>query len=189
MTCAAGGINRTYRVGTIMSIEDHISISIMAGQGPLIGPNLISRGPRFVGMSDTYDRAYRNLLAQCAADLKRGDPEVFGDIDLQSGVYFLVSGPQYESRAECRMIHMLGGDAVGMSTIGEVMVARHEGLKVLGLSLISNMSVLDREPPVGVEMDASVGKANHQEVLDASERYSAQVAGLVKEFVKRVEVE
>ncbi|NLA82378.1 MAG: purine-nucleoside phosphorylase, partial [Clostridiaceae bacterium] len=134
LTNAAGGVNLGFSQGALMLISDHINYS---GQNPLIGPNLESFGPRFPDMSDIYSRTMRDKLKEEAR--REG-------IDLEEGVYAMYSGPNYETPAEIRMLRGFGADAVGMSTVPEALVACHAGLKVLGISCITNMAagVLDQ---------------------------------------------
>jgi purine-nucleoside phosphorylase len=128
VTNAAGGLNESFAAGDIMLITDHINLT---GTNPLIGPNDDSLGPRFPDMSETYDAKLLKLAKQVAA--RKGIP-------LREGVYVGVSGPNYETPAELRFLSMIGGDAVGMSTVHEVIVARHAGLRVLGVSCISDVA-------------------------------------------------
>lgn len=134
VTNAAGGVNLSYRVGDLMLMEDHINLM---GTNPLIGPNLDCLGERFPDMSRAYSPALR-ALAKAQAD-RMG-------LELREGVYAGLTGPSYETPAEIRMLRILGADAVGMSTVPEVIAARHMGIEVLGISLITNMAagVLDQ---------------------------------------------
>lgn len=134
ITNAAGGVNLNFSQGALMLISDHINYS---GQNPLIGPNDDRFGPRFPDMSDIYTKTMREALKKEAA--REG-------IDLEEGVYVMYSGPNYETPAEIRMFRAFGADAVGMSTVPEALVARHAGMKVLGISCITNMAagVLDQ---------------------------------------------
>ena len=134
VTNAAGGVDLRFRVGDLMLIEDHINFM---GRNPLIGPNDPDFGPRFCDMSYTYAPALRLLAEQTAADM---------GIELRRGVYLAVSGPSYETPAEIRAFRTLGANAVGMSTVPEVIAASHCGLRVLAFSLITNMAagVLDQ---------------------------------------------
>jgi len=138
VTNAAGGLNPSFNVGDIMVINDHISFVGLAGQNPLVGKNMEHFGARFPATSDAYDFSLRHLAFKAANDLKLID-------HMQEGCYCFVSGPSYETRAEARYLQMIGGDAVGMSTVPEVLVARHCGIKVLGLSLITN-AVITKAP-------------------------------------------
>lgn len=128
ITNAAGGVNRDFEGGSLMVITDHINLM---GDNPLIGENLDSFGPRFPDMSEAYCREYREKAFEIGEKL---------DIPMERGVYVGFSGPNYETPAEVRMARILGGDAVGMSTVPEVIAARHCGIKVLGISCITNMA-------------------------------------------------
>ncbi len=130
VTNAAGGLNETFRAGDVMLITDHINFVGMAGANPLRGPNDETLGPRFPDMSQAYDSVLCEL-ARAVARQKR--------MTLREGVYVMLAGPSYESPADVRMLRLLGADAVGMSTVPEVIVARHGGMRVLGLSLIANV--------------------------------------------------
>jgi purine-nucleoside phosphorylase len=149
LTNAAGGLNPAFGVGDIMLIEDHINFVGMAGVNPLRGPNLDEFGPRFPAVNRTYTLALRKLAEQVAA--AQGIP-------LQHGVYAVLSGPNFESPAEIRMLRLLGIDAVGMSTVPEALVAHHAGIDVLALSTITNVTV--------DALDAGV-EPTHDEVIDA----------------------
>lgn len=149
LTNAAGGVNQEFSVGDLMLINDHINFVGMAGNNPLMGPNDESIGPRFPGMSQAYDRELRKLAKSTALKL---------DIPLQEGVYAAVSGPNFETPAEIRMFRTVGADAVGMSTVHEVLVARHSGIDVMACSGITNVAI------DSVDTDAD---ANHEEVLEA----------------------
>jgi purine-nucleoside phosphorylase len=149
VTNAAGGINPSYRAGDLMLIQDHIGLMAMTGGNPLWGPNDDSLGPRFPPMNNAYDPALRRLALKVADEL---------GIALHQGVYVGLGGPAFETPAEVRFLRLMGGDAVGMSTVPEVIVARHMGMRVLGISGISNASVH--------ELDAAE-EASHEEVLAA----------------------
>ncbi len=133
LTNAAGGIDPDFDAGDLMLITDHINLS---GENPLLGPNLDRFGDRFPPMTDAYDPTLRAAAIEAAA--RTG-------ITLREGVYVMLSGPAYETRAELRMLRALGGDAVGMSTAHEAMVARHAGRRVLGISLVTNKATGDEE--------------------------------------------
>ena len=145
LTNAAGGVNLSYKPGTLMLISDHINLS---GANPLIGPNLEKFGPRFPDVSDLYTASLRTAIKEKAAAAA---------IPLEEGVYLMCSGPNYETPAEIRAFRTLGADAVGMSTVPEALVAGHSGLQVVGVSCITNMAagVL----PV---------KLNHAEVVETA---------------------
>ncbi|MCL2671393.1 MAG: purine-nucleoside phosphorylase [Clostridiales bacterium] len=135
ITNAAGGVNMNFHPGSLMLISDHINYS---GSNPLIGPNDDAWGPRFPDQSDTYSRALRIRLREMAAA---------EGIELEEGVYMMFSGPCFETPAEVRMARIVGADAVGMSTVPEAIVAAHCGMRVLGISLITNMAagILDQK--------------------------------------------
>ncbi|SCU81393.1 LAME_0B06876g1_1 [Lachancea meyersii CBS 8951] len=178
VTNACGAVNPNYRVGDLMCLNDHINLPGLAGQHPLRGPNFEEYGPRFQSLSDGYDLAFRKLLFAKRYELGLQRP-------LHEGVYTYVSGPTFETRAEARMIRMLGGDVVGMSTVPEVIVARHCGLKVLALSLVTNQVVVN--PPASALDENPVpidrGKATHEEVLEAGFLASVDVERLVEAVV------
>ncbi len=134
VTNAAGGINPDFVPGDVMLITDHLNLAGMSGLNPLIGPNLDEIGPRFPDMSQAYDRA----LAGHARDAARKE-----GITLREGVYAGLSGPSFETPADLRFLRVAGADSVGMSTVPEVTVARHGGMRVLGFSGISNKANLD----------------------------------------------
>lgn len=139
LTNAAGAVNTSYEPGDIMIIEDHIKLT---GASPVRGRNIEEFGPRFFDMTDTYTKEYRKLAKEVSDSL---------GMNLKEGVYFYCTGPQFESPAEIRAIRVLGGDAVGMSTVTEAITAAHCGMKVLGLSLISNMAAGVLDQPVTTE--------------------------------------
>lgn len=149
VTNAAGGLNSAFRPGDLMLIVDHIGLMAMTGGNPLWGPNDDSLGPRFPAMNKAYDPALRKLALQVAAEQ---------GIELRQGVYVGLGGPTFETPAEVRFLRLIGGDACGMSTVPEVIVARHMGLRVLGISGISNVAIADPD---------AEEEANHEEVLMA----------------------
>ncbi|HCX78298.1 MAG TPA: purine-nucleoside phosphorylase [Firmicutes bacterium] len=161
VTNAAGGINPAFSVGDLMLITDHIN---MSGDNPLIGPNPQRFGPRFPDMSRAYAMECRELAKKAAEMLK---------LDLQQGVYISVTGPCFETPAEIRSFRRLGADAVGVSTVPEVIAAVHAGMKVLGISCITNMAA-----GLGAE------KLNHQEVIDVTTRVQSQFRALVAKIVE-----
>jgi purine-nucleoside phosphorylase len=152
LTNAAGSVNVNYKPGELMIIRDHINY---LGSNPLIGPNLDELGPRFPDMTDAYDPELGEIAERACR--KAGIP-------CRSGVYIAFTGPSYESPAEIKMARTLGADAVGMSTVPEVIAARHMGLRVLGLSCITNMAA-------GVLKQ----KLDHREVLEVGERVKAEM--------------
>ena len=163
VTNAAGGVNREFKPGDLMLITDHLN---MMGTNPLIGPNDPKAGPRFPDMSRAYSR---ELTAQA-----REAAEGLG-IALREGVYCAFTGPTYETPAEVRMARALGADAVGMSTVPEVIVARHVGLECLGISCITNMASGILDQPL-----------SHEEVIETTERVRATFLKLVKAVVARI---
>lgn len=163
LTNAAGGINLEFSEGVLMAITDHINYS---GQNPLMGLNLDVFGTRFPDMGDLYSRALREeLIKKAAAE----------GISLQQGVYMMYSGPSFETHAEIRAFRGMGADAVGMSTVPEAIVARHAGMRVLGVSCITNMAAGILDAPL-----------SHQEVMDTTNRVKGEfikVVGLAVECV------
>ena len=160
LTNAAGGVNPDFDPGDVMLIADTINLS---GENPLLGPNLDRFGPRFVAMADAWDAELRNKAR--AAGERAG-------VSLREGVYLMLSGPAYETRAELRMLRTLGADAVGMSTVHELLVARHHGARVLGFSLITNKATPDME-----------GEVTHEEVLAAGPIGAARVVSVLRELL------
>lgn len=153
VTNAAGGLDPEYEPGDVMLITDHINLS---GDNPLLGPNLDRFGPRFPPMTDAYDPALRD--AALASAERTG-------VGLRRGVYLMLSGPSYETRAEMRMLRTLGGDAVGMSTAHEVIVARHAGVRVLGFSLVTNKATDDVETGATHEEVIEMGRVGGQRLV------------------------
>ncbi|KAI9342628.1 nucleoside phosphorylase domain-containing protein [Obelidium mucronatum] len=190
ITNAAGGLNPAFNVADIMVIQDHISVPGLAGLSPLVGPNMDSFGPRFPPTSDAYDYDLR-LVAFKASQEVGIPPEC-----MQEGVYCMVAGPSYESRAEARYLRNIGGDCVGMSTVPEVIIARHAGMRVLGLSLITNhvnqstgksakLEVFDAAAAHSLNKDVhDTNLVNHAEVLETSDKRSKDMQQLVKIIVK-----
>jgi purine-nucleoside phosphorylase len=161
VTNAAGGINPVYRPGDFMLIRDHINFLSLAGMNPLIGPNDERLGDRFPPLAKAYDAELRALAHIVAATGPR--------ITLHEGVYAQVGGPSYETGAELKFLRIAGADAVGMSTAPEVVVARHMGMRVLGISLITNTATGDDTEEV-----------NHAEVLAAADAARPKFAALVR---------
>ncbi|NQX64963.1 purine-nucleoside phosphorylase [Paenibacillus alba] len=156
VTNAAGGINESYQVGDLMVISDHLNLTF---RNPLIGPNDNALGARFPDMSEAYSKRLRKLAHEVAATQ---------DFKLQEGVYVGLLGPNYETPAEIRMFRTLGGDSVGMSTVPEVIVARHAGIEVLGFSCISNMASGILDQPL-----------SHAEVMETTEQVKPKFLKLV----------
>jgi purine-nucleoside phosphorylase len=160
VTNAAGAVNTSFQPGDLMLIEDHIN---MMGTNPLIGPNN-EMGPRFPDMSEAYNKDLLSHAEQCASNL---------NLAVKKGVYVGYFGPSYETPAEIRMFRALGGDAVGMSTVPEVIVANHVGLKVLGISCLTNMAAGILDQPL-----------SHDEVIETTEKVKENFLTYVKEIVR-----
>ncbi len=162
VTNAAGGLNPAFHVGDLMLITDHINFTGMAGYNPLRGPNFDEFGPRFPSMVTPYDLELQQVARRAAQQ---------AEISLQEGVYVSLSGPTFETPAEIRFLRAIGGDAVGMSTAPEVVVARHSGMRVLGISGITNIAITD---------PTSGGQTTHEEVLAAGRTISSKLIAVVK---------
>ncbi|MGN1304463.1 MAG: purine-nucleoside phosphorylase [Oscillospiraceae bacterium] len=162
LTNAAGGVNFDYSAGDFMLISDQICMA----PSPLIGANLDELGPRFPDMSNIYDRELRKTVRDTAASL---------GIKLQEGVYIQLTGPNYESPAEIRMVRTLGADAVGMSTACEAIAANHCGLKTVGISCISNLACGITDKPL-----------THAEVQETADRAAPLFRQLVTESIKNI---
>jgi purine-nucleoside phosphorylase len=162
VTNAAGGLNKSFSAGDLMLISDHINMLGMTGNNPLVGPNDDNMGARFPDMSNAYDAQFRALAKKVAAQ---------NGFTLREGVYVGLSGPSYETPAEIRFLRTMGGDSVGMSTTSEVIVARHAGMRVLGISVITNM-VIDT---VGTNE-----KIVHEDVLITGQRVAPQLISLLR---------
>ena len=162
VTNAAGGLNLGFQVGDVMLVTDHVNMIGMGGLNPLRGPNLDEFGPRFPDMSGAYDAHLQALARQAAAKAK---------VPLREGVYVCLAGPNFETPAEIRFLRLIGADAVGMSTAPEVVVARHGGMRVLGLSGISNIASGEDAPPA---------KATHEEVLEAGQVLAPRLEAIVR---------
>ena len=163
VTNAAGGVNLDYHPGELMVIGDMFS---MTAQNPLIGPNLDAFGPRFPDMSCAFDKELRALAHECANEQ---------GFALREGVYAQMTGPTYETPAEIRMLRTLGADAVGMSTVPEVIVARHGGMRVLGISCITNMAAGILDQPL-----------NHAEVTETANRVKGQFRNLLDRIIEKM---
>lgn len=163
VTNAAGSLNPKIPAGSLMLITDHINLSF---NNPLIGPNDDSLGPRFPDMSNAYDRDMQTLARQIASE---------NNISLHQGVYVMVSGPNFETAAEVKAFGILGGDAVGMSTVPEVISAVHSGIKVLGFSVITNMGT-------GLQSQSQ----SHSETLAVANQASEQLAVLLNKIFERL---
>jgi purine-nucleoside phosphorylase len=166
VTNAAGAINPDYVPGDLMVINDHLNLIGMGGANPLKGPNLEEFGPRFPDMSQPYDRQFLMLAREACEE---------AGISYQEGVYVSLAGPSFESPAELRFLLGIGADAVGMSTVPEVIVARHGGMRVLGISGISNKANLDGSTIT-----------THEEVLEAGEVLVPKLTALIRGFLTKL---
>ena len=162
VTNASGGLSPDFRPGDVMLITDHINLIGMAGLSPLRGPNDPSLGPRFPDMSEAYDRPLRDLALRVAAGQH---------ITLHQGVYVCLAGPSFETPADLRFLRKIGADAVGMSTVPEVTLARHAGIRVLGLAGISNVASV--EP-------GSAPPPTHEEVLEAGHILGPRLTAIIR---------
>lgn len=163
LTNAAGGVNFNFQPGDLMMITDHITTAVPS---PLIGENLDELGVRFPDMSEVYNKELRSIIRQAAKNV---------GVSLQQGVYMQFSGPNYETPAEVRMCRTLGADAAGMSTACEAMAANHMGMKVCGISCITNLAAGMSSQPL-----------NHQEVQETADRVAAEFKKLVTESIRLI---
>jgi purine-nucleoside phosphorylase len=166
VTNAAGAVNPSFQPGELMLITDHLNLLGMGGNNPLRGPNLDEFGPRFPDMSQAYDRHLRDLARRAAQA---------GGVLLREGVYAGLSGPSFETPADLRFLHMVGADAVGMSTVPEVTVARQGGQRVLGISGISNKANLDGSTIT-----------THEEVLDAGKKITPKLVEVIRGVLRLI---
>ena len=189
-----GTQNQDYSVGDLVCLNDHLNLAGLVGFHPLRGPNAEDFGVRFPPLSDAYDIQLRQLAHKAWRELRQDTPS---ERRLHEGVYAYVAGPSYETRAECRMLRQLGADVVGMSTVPEIVVARHSGMRVLAFSLVTNIAVLEAtvraddrelEGMSREELDAymSRGRANHEEVLEAGKQAAIDMQGLVLRIVSEL---
>jgi purine-nucleoside phosphorylase len=160
VTNAAGGVHPDFTPGDVMLITDQLNLMGMSGLNPLMGPNLDEIGPRFPDMSQPYDREYCDLARKAAAE---------NGITLREGVYAGLSGPSFESPADLRFLRLAGADAVGMSTVPEVIVARHGEMRVLGMSGISNKANLDGSTVT-----------THEEVIEAGKIITPKIEAITR---------
>jgi len=164
VTNAAGGVSPDFTPGDVMLITDNLNLMGMTGMNPLIGPNLDELGPRFPDMSQAYDRKLMDIARDAASQ---------NSIVLQEGVYCALSGPSFEGPADLRFLRMIGADAVGMSTVPEVIVARHGGLRVLGFSGISNKANLDGSTIT-----------THEEVIEAGKIIAPKMEKIIRDVLR-----
>uniref|UniRef100_A0A1B6C581 Purine nucleoside phosphorylase n=1 Tax=Clastoptera arizonana TaxID=38151 RepID=A0A1B6C581_9HEMI len=170
VTNAAGGLNLDYKVGDVMIIKDHINYMGFGGNNPLTGPNDDRFGPRFFPMNRAYDFRLRKLAMDTALELGMNDI-------IREGVYAAIGGPNFETIAECRMLRTCGADAVGMSTIPEVLTAKHCGMTVFGFSLITNKSI--------VSYDCE-DEPNHKEVCDVGKLRGPILKKFVTQIIEKI---
>lgn len=168
VTNAAGAVNPEFEPGDLMLITDHLNLIGMAGLNPLRGPNLEELGPRFPDMSQAYDRQLGSLTREIAKE--KG-------LALREGIYICLAGPSFETPADLRFLRMIGADAVGMSTVPEVTVARHAGMRVLGISGISNKANLDGNT-----------LTTHTEVLEAGKKIVPKLTLVIREVLHRLTI-
>ena len=161
LTNAAGAVNESYRPGDVMIIKDHIK---MTGASPLCGPNADEFGHRFFDVSNMYSREMRAIAKECAAR---------SELNVHEGVYFFFTGPQFETPAEIRAARILGGDAVGMSTVTEALTAAHCGMPVLGLSMISNMAAGILDTPLSGDDVTEIAQ-------QAGPKFSLYIADIIR---------
>ena len=166
LTNASGGLNHDFFAGDIMLIKDHLALLPMAGENPLRGPNLDEFGPRFPPMSEVYSLELIGLAREVGTEL---------GIQLHEGVYVCLSGPSFETPADCRFLKMVGADAVGMSTVPEAIVAKHGGMKILGFATITNK----------IDPDGT-NKASHEEVLEVGDQLAPNLMKIIRGVLRRL---
>lgn len=165
VTNACGGMDKKLYPGALMIIEDHINFT---GDNPLIGPNFEELGPRFPDMSTAYDKELIKIAHSVGKKL---------DIETEQGIYAAISGPYFFSRAELRMLRRIGGDVIGMSTVPEVIVARHMGLRVLGISCVTDMAIADE-----------IVSISHEEVIEVANKTRPKFIKLVRGILSEVKL-
>lgn len=166
LTNAAGGLNPEFNAGDVMVMRDHIAFMQFGGENPLRGPNLDEFGPRFPDMSQVYDPGLGDLAVAAARE---------HGIKIREGVYVWLAGPSFESPAECRFLRAAGADSVGMSTVPEAIVARHGGMRILGLSGITNKIDINGK-----------NAATHEEVLEAGISLAPKMTNIIHGVLKRI---
>jgi purine-nucleoside phosphorylase len=169
VTNAAGGLDPAQQAGDLLLLRDHIGLATMVGNNPLIGPNDEQLGPRFPSVTHAYDPELRKIARTVAQEQ---------GIELREGVYVMLTGPNFETPAELRFLRMIGADAVGMSTVPEVLAACHMGMRVLAISCITNATL-------SADMD-SPPEPNHAEVIAAAERAGTQLGALIEGVLARL---
>ena len=165
-TNAAGGVNLEYKQGALVVLTDHINLQ---GQNPLVGPNDERFGPRFPDMTHAYSNPYREIALKAAGSLGK---------TLYQGVYAAMLGPSYETPAEIRYLRTIGADLVGMSTVPEVITARHMGVQVLAISCVTNMAAGILDQPI-----------SHEEVLETGERVKGDFVALLRAVLPEISKE
>ncbi|XP_021957032.1 purine nucleoside phosphorylase [Folsomia candida] len=173
VTNAAGGLNYDFRMGDIMIIKDHVNFPGFAGVSPLRGPNDPAFGERFTALNDAYDSKFRTVAKQIGEDMKMGRV-------MKEGVYGMIGGPAYETPAELRMFKMMGIDAIGMSTVQEIIAARHCGIRCLAFSIISNIAVLGYD---------TTDKPNEEEVIVTAKDAEVYLHDFILRFLTQIESE
>ena len=166
VTNAAGGVNPEFEPGDLMLITDHINLIGMGGLSPLRGQNIDSLGPRFPDMMNAYNDVLRDIAVGISSEI---------DIGLRQGIYASLAGPNFETPADLRFLQVIGADAVGMSTVPEVIVARHSGIRVLGISGISNKANLDGNTPT-----------SHEEVIEAGRVIVPKLVAMIRGVLKNI---
>ena len=166
LTNASGGLNHDFFAGDIMLIKDHLALLPMAGENPLRGPNLDEFGPRFPPMSEVYSLELIGLAREVGTEL---------GIQLHEGVYVCLSGPSFETPADCRFLKMVGADAVGMSTVPEAIVGKHGGMNILGFATITNK----------IDPDGT-NKASHEEVLEVGDQLAPNLMKIIRGVLRRL---
>lgn len=165
VTNACGGMNKELYPGALMIINDHINFM---GDNPLIGKNFEELGPRFPDMSHAYDKDLINITKKVGEDL---------NIELKSGIYAAISGPYYFSRAELKMLRAIGGDTIGMSTVPEVIVAKHSGINVLGISCVTDMAIAEE-----------IQSINHAQVVEIANKTRPKFIKLIRGILSEVSI-
>lgn len=170
LTNAAGGINKDFKIGDLMLIKDHLSYPMFSLQHPLIGPNDSRFGPRFLPINNIYSKDIRDMLKEVSKE---------ANISIQEGVYAAIGGPTYETVSDTLLLRNSGADAVGMSTAHEAIVASYCGIKVLALSIITDMAI--------DQFDSTV-EPDHEEICKVAQLKTKDVESLVLNFIKRLDV-
>jgi purine-nucleoside phosphorylase len=163
VTNACGALNPNLYPGALVVINDHIN---MTGNNPLIGPNYSELGPRFPDMSDAYDKDLIQLVHRVGDKI---------GVETHEGVYVSISGPAYSSKAESKMFRLIGADTIGMSTVPEVIVAKHSGLKVIGISCVTDMAIFEGSETI-----------SHEQVMEIADKTRPKFISLVKSIIGEV---